>query len=158
MTDSELAEIATLRAEMATLKAAARDVLAWQCALTTASIHKFNAACDRLRALLDTDSAPVQCTGDFATWCPVCGNCGCLRWPDGERIRESRDCPLHGEKTLHNPTVAEPESDSPDVANWLRGRAADLRSVLGRDIGANDQAAIEALEAAAADWKDERQQ
>lgn len=42
-------------------------------------------------------------TGIAASWCPICGNCTCPRWPDGERKEADGDpaCPLHGMASLH---------------------------------------------------------
>ena len=41
------------------------------------------------------------CTGYAASWCPLCGDCSCRRWQDGERDGSRWGCPLHGERSDH---------------------------------------------------------
>lgn len=56
-------------------------------------------------ALGDTAECPAldqECTGIAATWCPVCGDCTCLKYADGERDEyDNASCPLHAPSSAH---------------------------------------------------------
>jgi hypothetical protein len=58
----------------------------------------------------------IECTGVAASWCPVCGDCGCARDEDGELVDENvpnDECPLHGFRSQHaerNPAREEREA------------------------------------------------
>ncbi len=83
----------------------------------------------------------MECTGDGASWCPICGNCWCgRRVSDGERVN-SASCPLHGEfsdhGTLRRPI--EPETDYealgyPETEQWET--SGDANQQLVADIWA----------------------
>jgi hypothetical protein len=43
-----------------------------------------------------------ECTGLTASWCPIHGECNCLKYEDGERDEyENTSCPLHGPSSTH---------------------------------------------------------
>ncbi len=56
----------------------------------------------------------AACTGETASWCPVCGTCTCPREEDprssmhGARLEYSASCPLHGERSEHAQGLVEP--------------------------------------------------
>lgn len=54
-------------------------------------------------AKLPTSAPGAECTGIAASWCPVHGNCSCLRDEEGARTenRSGVDCPLHGLASNH---------------------------------------------------------
>jgi hypothetical protein len=51
------------------------------------------------------------CTGVSASWCPVCGDCGCERDLDGEWGDPNPECPLHGDGSTHGDGITNAEQE-----------------------------------------------
>lgn len=97
-------------------------------------------------------SAPVECTGISATWCPRHGDCKCEERTDGEgRTLDDAGCPLHGRVSTHatepldEPThELDPVNTTPSGSNACRcgqkwpcslagARLPELRGVVPAD-------------------------
>ena len=83
------------------------------------------------RAALSQDDAlpATEHTGMTASWCPICGDCTCPRWQEGDSQERShlnaRNCPLHGFESKH--ALSAPATDGAEPASVMRDTIRSAR-------------------------------